>query len=126
MNNVALVGRLAKDPDLKYTPTGQAVCTFPLAVDNPFNKDGQADFINIVVWAKKAENVANYCTKGKQVFVVGRIQTRNYEAQDGRKVYVTEVVANDVGFLAGNPNREQKTNLMDNAKVTEIDDSPFE
>ena len=128
MNNVSLVGRLAKDPELKYTATGQAVATFPLAVDNPFSKDGQADFINIVVWSKKAENVANYCNKGKQVSVTGRIQTRNYEAQDGRKVYVTEVVANDVGFLAGNTNREQKTNMLDNAtvkSVSEFDDLPF-
>lgn len=129
MNNVSLVGRLAKDPELKYTATGQAVATFPLAVDNPFSKDGQADFINIVVWAKKAENVANYCAKGKQVSVTGRIQTRNYESQDGRKVYVTEVVANDVGFLAGAQKSEPKTNLTDNATVkpvSEFDDLPFD
>jgi single-strand DNA-binding protein len=101
MNRTILVGRLTKDPDLKYTPNGVAVCTFTLAVNRPFKKDGEteADFINCVVWRKSAENVANFLKKGSLAGVDGRIQTRNYEGQDGKKVYVTEVQAESVQFL---------------------------
>lgn len=102
MNNVALVGRLTKDPELRYTQTGIATCNFTLAVNRPFsNQDGkkEADFINIVVWRKQAENVAQFLGKGSQAAVNGRIQTRNYENSEGRRVYVTEVVAESVQFL---------------------------
>ncbi|HAB7745323.1 TPA_asm: single-stranded DNA-binding protein [Listeria monocytogenes] len=102
MNRVVLVGRLANDPDLKYTPNGVAVATFRLAVNRPFknqNGDQEADFINIVVWRKPAENAANYLRKGSLAGVDGRIQTRNYEGQDGKRVYVTEIVAESVQFL---------------------------
>ncbi|EAE2723143.1 single-stranded DNA-binding protein [Listeria monocytogenes] len=102
MNRVVLVGRLANDPELKYTPSGVAVATFRLAVNRPFknqNGDQEADFINIVVWRKPAENVANYLRKGSLAGVDGRVQTRNYEGQDGKRVYVTEVVAESVQFL---------------------------
>ncbi|WP_018663462.1 single-stranded DNA-binding protein [Heyndrickxia acidiproducens] len=102
MNRVVLVGRLTKDPDLRYTPNGVAVATFTLAVNRTFtNQQGEreADFINCVVWRKQAENVANYLKKGSMAGVDGRIQTRNYEGQDGRRVYVTEVVAESVQFL---------------------------
>ena len=102
MNRVVLVGRLTKDPDLRYTPSGVAVTTFTLAVNRPFsNQQGEreADFINCVVWRKPAENVANFLKKGSLAGVDGRIQTRNYEGQDGRRVYVTEVLAESVQFL---------------------------
>lgn len=102
MNRAFLVGRLVRDPELKFTPGGEAVTSFTLAIDRNFkNKDGKydADFINIVVWGKRAENCANYLAKGKQAAVSGRIQTRNYEDKDGRKVYVTEIVADDVQFI---------------------------
>ncbi|EHD5018740.1 single-stranded DNA-binding protein [Listeria monocytogenes] len=102
MNRVVLVGRLANDPELKYTPSGVAVATFRLAVNRPFknqNGDQEADFINIVVWRKPAENAANYLRKGSLAGVDGRVQTRNYEGQDGKRVYVTEVVAESVQFL---------------------------
>ncbi len=102
MNKVVLIGRLTKDPDLKFTPgSGTAVATFILAVDRRFSKDGQreADFIPIVVWGKQAESTANYMSKGKLMGVAGRIQTRNYDAKDGTKRYVTEVVAEEVQFL---------------------------
>lgn len=103
MNKVVLIGRLTKDPELRFTAgTGSAVTTFTLAVDRNFkNKDGQreADFINIVVWNKLAEVVANNLTKGRQVAVSGRIQTRTYEGNDGQKRYVTEVVMEDFQFL---------------------------
>ena len=102
LNRVVLVGRLTKDPELRYTPNGVAVATFTLAVNRAFsNQQGEreADFINCVVWRKQAENVANFLKKGSLAGVDGRIQTRNYEGQDGRRVYVTEVVAESVQFL---------------------------
>ncbi|GIN86726.1 single-stranded DNA-binding protein 1 [Heyndrickxia sporothermodurans] len=102
MNRVILVGRLTKDPELRYTPSGVAVATFTLAVNRTFtNQQGEreADFINCVVWRKPAENVANFLKKGSLAGVDGRLQTRNYEGQDGKRVYVTEVVAESVQFL---------------------------
>lgn len=102
MNRVVLIGRLTKDPELKFTPgTGTAVTTFILAVDRRFSKDGknEADFIPIVVWGKQAESTANYMSKGKLIAISGRIQTRSYEAKDGTRRYVTEVVADEVKFL---------------------------
>lgn len=102
MNRVVLVGRLTKDPELRYTPAGVAVATFTLAVNRTF-KNGQgeqeADFINCVVWRKPAENVANFLKKGSMAGVDGCVQTRNYEGNDGKRVYVTEVVAESVQFL---------------------------
>ncbi|EEL48222.1 Single-stranded DNA-binding protein [Bacillus cereus Rock3-44] len=102
MNRVILVGRLTKDPDLRYTPNGVAVATFTLAVNRAFaNQQGEreADFINCVIWRKQAENVANYLKKGSLAGVDGRLQTRNYDGQDGKRVYVTEVLAESVQFL---------------------------
>ncbi|AYD41364.1 single-stranded DNA-binding protein [Clostridium fermenticellae] len=102
MNRVVLIGRLTKDPELKFTPgTGAAVTTFTIAIDRRFSRDGQreADFIPIVVWGKQAESTANYMSKGKLIGISGRIQTRSYEAKDGSRRYVTEVVADEVQFL---------------------------
>jgi single-strand DNA-binding protein len=102
MNRVVLVGRLTKDPELRYTPNGIAVATFTLAVNRAFsNQQGEreADFINCVVWRKPAENVANFLKKGSLAGVDGRLQSRSYEGQDGKRVYVTEVVADSVQFL---------------------------
>lgn len=104
MNKTVLIGRLTKDPELKFMPgSGNAVSTFTLAVDRRFtNKETgerEADFIPIVVWGKQAESCANYLTKGKLSGVSGRIQTRSYDAKDGTKRYVTEVVADEVQFL---------------------------
>lgn len=103
INKVVLIGRMTKDPELAFTPgAGTAVTKFTLAVNRRFKKDGQteADFIPVVVWGKQAENTANYMTKGKQVAVSGRIETRSYEAKDGSgKRYVTEVVSDEVHFL---------------------------
>ncbi|EAE2564331.1 single-stranded DNA-binding protein [Listeria monocytogenes] len=102
MNRIVLVGRLTKDPDLRYTPAGAAVATFTLAVNRAFtnqNGEREADFIQCVVWRKPAENVANFLKKGSMAGVDGRIQTRNYEDSDGKRVFVTEVVAESVQFL---------------------------
>lgn len=111
MNRVVLVGRLTKDPELKYTPNGVPVATFTLAVNRSFsNQQGEreSDFINVVVWRKPAENVANFLKKGSLAGVDGKIQTRNYEGQDGKRVYITEVVAESVQFLE--PKGEKKEN----------------
>lgn len=102
MNKTTLIGRLTKDPELRFTPgTGKAVCNFTLAVDNYNSKSGEhgADFIPIVVWGKMAEACGNYLHKGSLVAVDGRISTRNYDAKDGTKRYITEVVANPFGGI---------------------------
>ena len=103
MNKVVLIGRLTRDPELRYTSgTNAPVCNFTIAVDRPFNSNGGergADFIPVVVWNKQAENVKNYLTKGSQAAVEGRIQVRNYDDNNGQKRYVTEIIANSVEFL---------------------------
>lgn len=101
INSVTLVGRLTKDPELRYTPSGVAVARFTLAVNRTFKKEGeqQADFINIVTWRKTAENTANFLRKGSLAGVTGRIQTGSYDGQDGKKVFTVEVVAENVQFL---------------------------
>lgn len=103
MNKAILVGRLTKDPELKMTEnTKREVCQFTIAVNRPYtNDDGErkADFINCVVWDKLAENLSKYQKKGNQVAVEGRIQTRNYDDKDGKKVYVTEILASNISFL---------------------------
>jgi single-strand DNA-binding protein len=96
------IGRLTKDPDMRYLPNGTAVTSFTLAVDRPFtnsNGEKEADFINIVTWRQLAENCANYLRKGRLCAVEGRIQVRHYDNNEGRRVYVTEVVADNVRFL---------------------------
>ena len=96
INSVVLVGRLTRDPELRYTPSGAAVASFTVAIDRRFtNQQGQreADFINCVMWRKAAENFANFTHKGSLVGIEGRIQTRSYENQQGQRVYVTEVLA---------------------------------
>ena len=93
MNKVILAGRLTKDPEVRYTQTGVAVASFTLAVNRRFSKEKVADFIPIVVWDKIAEIVGNNLVKGSQVLIEGRIQIRSYDAQDGSKRYVTEVIA---------------------------------
>lgn len=110
INRVVLVGRLTKDPELRYTPNGVAVANFTIAVNRPFSNqqgDRDADFIQVVVWRRQAENVANFVSKGSLVGVEGRIQTRSYDNNEGRRVYVTEVVADSVQFLEpkGNGNK---------------------
>lgn len=122
MNKVVLIGRLTKDPELKYTPgTGTAVTTITLAVENYNSKTQEktADFIPIVLWGKQAENTAQYTLKGSQVAISGRISVRTYDAKDGTKRYVTEVVAdmfNGVKFLSKN-NNTNSNNFVENNDV---------
>lgn len=100
MNNVVLIGRLTKDPELRYIPESQnAVATFTLAVDRPYAKDKQADFIRITVFGKQAENCERFLTKGRMAAVQGRLQTGSYKNKDGATVYTTDVVAERVEFL---------------------------
>ena len=102
MNKAILIGRLTRDPELRTTPTGRNVCQFSIAVNRTYTSasgEREADFINCVVWDKQAENLARYQKKGNQIAVDGRIQTRNYDDNNGRKVYVTEVLVNNVSFL---------------------------
>lgn len=102
MNKIILSGRLTKEPKVDQTPTGKTVATFSIAVDRPFAaKDGkkEADFINIVVWNKTAELCGNCLDKGSRVLVEGRLQIRSYDGKDGKKKYVTEVIADRVEFI---------------------------
>lgn len=102
INRVILVGRLTKDPELKYTQTGVAVTRFTLAVNRTFSSQSgerEADFINCVTWRKQAENTANYLKKGSLTGIEGRIQTSSFDGQDGKRVFMTEVVADSVQFL---------------------------
>lgn len=110
INRVVLVGRLTKNPDLRYTQSGSAVASFTVAVERPFtnqNGDRDADFINCVMWRKAAENFANFTHKGSMVAVEGRLQTRSYENQQGVRVYVTEVVVDNFSLLETKAQSEQ-------------------
>lgn len=135
MNKAILIGRLTKDPELKYTNNNMPVATFSIAINRTFtNAQGEreADFINIVVWRKQAEAVKNYISKGSLVAVEGRIQTRSYDAKDGSKRYVTEVVADSVRFLETKQQsqiRGQENNDFNFKKssntTTDIEEDPF-
>ena len=130
MNKVVLIGRLTRDPELRYTSSNIPSATFSLAVNRPFqNQNGvrEADFINIVMWRKQAETA-----KGSLISIEGRIQTRNYDGADGKKVYVTEVVADNFEFLE---TKGQKTSTpmsdvsndieYSNAPSTNVSDEPY-
>lgn len=141
MNKVFLIGRLTRDPELRYTGSNVPVATFSIAVNRPFSNQAgerEADFINVVIWRKQAENVKNYMTKGSQVAVDGRIQTRSYDDQNGQKRYVTEVVADNVEFLgsrgASNNGGMQETGSgptpydfpeTQTPKTTDVTENPF-
>ena len=114
MNNVNLIGRLTKAPELKQTASNTSVLTGTLAINRTFknqNGEREVDFINIVAWRQTAEIIAQYCGKGSQIRITGRIQTRNYENQQGQRVYVTEVVAEHVDLLdSKNDNQQGQSN----------------
>ncbi|GAB7057389.1 single-stranded DNA-binding protein [Paenibacillus sp. YK5] len=141
LNRVILIGRLTRDPELRYTPAGVAVTQFTLACDRPFTNNGQkeADFIPIVTWRQLAETCANYLRKGRLTAIEGRIQVRNYDNSEGRRVYVTEVIADNVRFLESNrgeggqdlgrqdqTGRENQDPFQEDGKPIDIsDDLPF-
>ena len=109
MNKVTLVGRMAKDPELKQTSTGKAVGSFTVAVDRRFKRDGQptADFFNVVAWNKPAELINQYLHKGDRIALNGRLQTRSYQAKDGTKRYITEVVLEEFDFIGSKNDHQQ-------------------
>ena len=125
INRSILVGRLTRDPELKYTTSGAAVATFSLAVNRQFtNQQGEreADFINCVIWRKAAENFCNFTHKGSLVGIDGRVQTRNYENQNQQRVYVTEIVVENFSLLE--PKKQQDGQPASNAPAAD-DKFPF-
>ena len=130
MNKVILLGRLTRDPETRYTQTSNMqVTSFTLAVNRRFVKQGeerQADFINCVAWNKTAEFVSKYFKKGQQVGVIGRIQTRNYDDEQGTKHYITEVIAEEVYFAGDKKDATQnEVQATDDFEITNQDDLPF-
>lgn len=128
MNKVILIGNLTKDPESQTTSNGTTVCRFTLAVQRRFsNADGEkeVDFLNIVTWRTLAENCIKYLTKGKKVAISGSIQTRSYEANDGTKKYITEIMADEVKFLSSSTNQgTEKVEKIDESKIND-NDLPF-
>lgn len=133
MNKVILIGRLARDPEMRTTISGTNVTRFTVAVTRTFqdqNGERGADFINCVAWRRQAENIAKYCTKGTQVAIEGRIQTGSYDAQDGSKRYTTDIICDNVTFL-GSKNSDGASSNMGNDNVeaniptSDISEDPF-
>jgi single-strand DNA-binding protein len=125
LNDVTLLGRLTKDPELKYTTTGKAVCSFALAINRPQSKEARekgdkpgVDFIDCVAWGTQAESLANYQKKGALILVKGRIQKRQYQNQEGENRYAVEVVANQILFMPKNGNNDAPPPIED-------DEAPF-
>ncbi|MBF7051072.1 MULTISPECIES: single-stranded DNA-binding protein [Streptococcus] len=129
INNVVLVGRMTRDAELRMTQSNTAVASFTLAVNRPFknqNGEREADFINCVIWRQAAENLANWCKKGALVGITGNIQTRNYENQQGQRVYVTEVVADNFQLLESRSQQQSSNNnLANNPMDISDEDLPF-
>ena len=128
LNRVVLVGRLTKDPEFRTTPNGVEVATFTLAVNRTFtNAQGEreADFINVVVFRKQAKNVNDYLSKGSLAGVDGRVQSRNYENNEGRRVFVTEVVADSVQFLDSKGSNQQNNQPQKQQEQTTTKNNPF-
>ena len=130
INKAILMGRLTRDPAIRHTDSGKAVCNFTVAIDNGYGEEKSADFISCVAWNKTAEFVDKYFAKGRMIIVVGRIQTRTWEDRDGKKNYVTEVVASEVAF--GESKKDAATNSAghtaagdDFTPIDSDDDLPF-
>lgn len=131
INKVILMGRLTRDPEMRHTNSGTPVTTFSIAIDNGYGDNKRTDFVNCLAWNKTAEFVTKYFTKGKMIIVIGRITTRSWETQDGKRAYATEVVANEVSF--GETKSSQQTATQppmhddddDFTPLDEDDDLPF-
>jgi len=130
MNKAILIGRLTRDPELRYTSSNRAVCQFTVAIDRPFTNQAsgqrEADFINVVAWDKTGENVGKYMTKGRLIAVEGRIQTRNYDNNEGRRVYVTEVIASNVQFLESRNAASTNNNGFDSMPEPPQEKTPYD
>lgn len=125
MNNVNLTGRLTKDVDIRYTSSNKAVASFTIAVDKFVNGEKQADFINCVVWEKQAENLNRFCRKGSKVAIEGCIQTRTYDAKDGTKRNIVEVLAHNIEYLDNKPQGVKETPQEEVIIDIPPDDLPF-
>jgi len=130
LNKVMLIGNLGKDPEMRYTPNGNAVTSFSLACSRTWVVEGESreetEWFNIVIWGKLAETTAQYVTKGQKIYVEGRLQNRSWEGQDGQKRYRTEVVANDVIFLGGKSKEPSDSGFAEEVEpAVEVDDLPF-
>lgn len=132
MNKAIIIGRLTRDPEMRTTTSGINSTTFTVAVSRNYtnqNGERETDFINCVAWRKQAENIAKYCTKGTQVAVDGRIQTRSYDAQDGTKRYVTEIIADNVTFLSRAGSQTTSDNMsagsQNDIATTNVTEDPF-
>ena len=132
MNKAIIIGRLTRDPEMRTTASGINSTSFTVAVSRNYanqNGERETDFINCVAWRKQAENISKYCTKGTQVAVEGRIQTRSYDAQDGTKRYVTEIIADNVTFLGGKGTTASDNNYVgagSDIVTTDISEDPYE
>ncbi|MDG6161791.1 single-stranded DNA-binding protein [Lactococcus formosensis] len=129
INNVVLVGRVVRDPELRYTPQNTAVATFTLAVNRRFKNargEREADLINCVIWRQPAENLANWAKKGTLVGITGSIQVRNYENKEGQRVYVTEVLADNFQMIERNSNKTEKGKTKSNQDKDPFAGSPME
>ena len=127
MNNVILLGRITKDPELKYTGSGKLYCRFTLAVNREFNKE-ETDFINCVAWDKRAETIEKYLRKGKRILVAGRLMIGSYDNKEGKKVYTTDVIVdnfNIIDFENKNENINTGNNFIDNTNYENDEDFPF-
>ena len=137
MNKVFLIGRLSRDPELRHTTNGTAVCQINVAISRPVaqGREPETDFINVTVWNKPAENVARYLSKGRQVAIEGRIQTRSYDNNEGKRTYVTEVIASNVEFLGNSSGNNNSTPVSQNnenpfdidmpQETASVDNDPF-
>ena len=129
MNKVVLIGRLSRDPELRHTANNTPVCQINVAISRPVaqGKEPETDFINVTIWNKQAENLVKYVKKGNQIAIEGRIQTRSYDNEEGKKVYVTEVLANHIEFIGNNSNKTNDNQTQDNKTsytAEEIDNMP--
>ena len=119
MNKFIGIGRLTKDPELRYTQSEKAVANFDIAINRSFsNKDGkkETDFFKVIVWNKQAENIKKYCKKGNQIAVEGEMQNRSYENEAGQKVNVTEIMANNIEFLTPKNDNQQQERVYEEPK----------
>lgn len=125
INKVILMGRLTRDPEMRHTNSGTPVTTFSIAIDNGYGDNKRTDFVNCIAWNKTAEFVTKYFTKGKMIIVIGRITTRSWETQDGKRAYATEVVANEVSFGESKTSPQLNTHQTAAQQPTQDDDDDF-
>ena len=124
INKVILMGRLTRDPEMRHTNSGTPVTTFSIAINSGYGENQRTDFVNCLAWNKTAEFVTKYFTKGKMIIVIGRITTRSWETQDGKRAYATEVVANEVNF--GESKSSQQTATQPSMQDDDDDFTPLD